>query len=68
MVTDFLVEGTMSQIQQPKPNQSNSIMLNPNSMGGGGYVRQPGPVQMFVQSPLQASAQSPAGGGKHCFF
>lgn len=55
--------GTMSQIQQPKPNQSNSIMMNPNSMGGGGYVRQPGPGQMFVQSPLQASAQSPAGGG-----
>lgn len=52
------------QLQQPKPpNPPNAMLLNPSMMGGGGYVRQPGPGQMFAQSPLQASAQSPAGGG-----
>uniref|UniRef100_A0AAR5P856 Mediator of RNA polymerase II transcription subunit 15 n=1 Tax=Dendroctonus ponderosae TaxID=77166 RepID=A0AAR5P856_DENPD len=56
--------GSMQQQmqQQKPPNSQNSMLLNPNMMGGGGYVRQSGPGQIFAQSPLQPSAQSPAGG------
>ncbi|KAF7266243.1 hypothetical protein GWI33_020428 [Rhynchophorus ferrugineus] len=54
--------GSIQQIQQPRgPNPTNAMLLNPSMMGGGGYVRQPAPNQMFAQSPLQQSAQSPAG-------
>ncbi|XP_050308770.1 mediator of RNA polymerase II transcription subunit 15 [Anthonomus grandis grandis] len=55
--------GQMAQIQQQKPpNPGNAMFLNPSMMGGGACVRQGGP-QMFAQSPLQGSAQSPAGAG-----
>ncbi|XP_060518154.1 mediator of RNA polymerase II transcription subunit 15 isoform X2 [Cylas formicarius] len=60
----------IQQLQQQKPQGQNPMMMNPNAMAAaaaaavaaGGFPRQPTPTQMFTQSPLPPSAQSPAGG------
>ncbi|KAL1512579.1 hypothetical protein ABEB36_002151 [Hypothenemus hampei] len=54
--------GSIPQLQQSKPpNPPNTMLLNPNMIGASGYVRQSAPGQMYAQSPMQASVQSPAG-------